>query len=132
MLIIIIACKVISGKCIHTIYHSTRLAPQCYAFHLVLIVVVIVVEIIVLNCNLSQLQAAKSRKLTQLANRVKLMLQLSHFRASSNLSSLSPNQSPLCIVYFTTKTTPKNYDKRIHPLKTSWFQKVHTPEMVSQ
>ena len=37
MLIIIIACKVISGKCIHIIYHSTRLAPQCHAFHLVII-----------------------------------------------------------------------------------------------
>ena len=102
------------------------------AKRVILIVVVIVVEIVVLYCGLSQLQAAKNGKLTQLANRVKLILQLSHFRASSNLSSLSPNQSPLCIVYFTTKTTPKNYDKRIHPLKMSWFQKVYTPEMVSQ
>ena len=34
-IVLIIACKVISGKCIHTIYHSTRLAPQCHAFHLV-------------------------------------------------------------------------------------------------
>ena len=34
-MMLIIACKVISGKCIHTIYHSTRLAPQCHTFHLV-------------------------------------------------------------------------------------------------
>ena len=36
-IVLIIACKVISSKCIHTIYHSTRLAPQCYAFHLVIL-----------------------------------------------------------------------------------------------
>ena len=99
---------------------------------ILIVVVIIIVEIVVLYCNLpSQLQAAKSGKLTRIANGVKVV-QLSHFRASSNLSSLSPNQSPLCIVYFTTKTTPRNYDKRIHPLKMSWFQQVHIPEMVSQ
>ena len=105
------------------------------AKRVILIVVVIVVDIVVLYCHLSQLQDAKSRKLTQIANQVKLVLQSSHFGASynsSNLSSLSPNRSPLCIVYFTTKTTPKNYDKRIHPLKMSWFQQVYIPEMVSQ
>ena len=27
-------------------------------------------------------------------------------------------------IYFTVKTTPRNYEKRIRPLQISWFQKV--------
>ena len=40
-----------------------------------------------------------------------------------------PEQSSLNI-YFTVKTTPGNYEKRIHPLQISWFQNVNK-EMVS-
>ena len=58
MLIIIIACKVISGKCIHAI----RLAPQCHAFHLVVyahmsVLVLIAAEIDA--CNILVLIAAE-------------------------------------------------------------------------
>ena len=40
-----------------------------------------------------------------------------------------PIQSDINI-YFTVKTTPGNYEKRIRPLQISWFQKVNK-EMVS-
>ena len=40
-----------------------------------------------------------------------------------------PKQSSLN-VYFTVKTTPENYEKRIRPLQMSWFQQVNK-EMVS-
>ena len=40
-----------------------------------------------------------------------------------------PKQSSIN-VYFTVKTTPGNYEKRIRPLQMSWFQKV-SKEMVS-
>lgn len=33
-------------------------------------------------------------------------------------------------IYFTVKTTPGNYEKRIRPLQISWFQKVNK-DMVS-
>ena len=35
-----------------------------------------------------------------------------------------PDQSDINI-YFTVKTTPENYEKRIRPLQISWFQKVN-------
>ena len=35
-----------------------------------------------------------------------------------------PKPSTNFNVYFTVKTTPKNYEKRIQPLQISWFQKV--------
>ena len=48
---------------------------------------------------------------------------------SSTDSPHHSEQSSLNI-YFTVKTTPGNYEKRIHPLQISWFQKVNK-EMVS-
>ena len=48
---------------------------------------------------------------------------------SSNNNIQHSEQSNLNI-YFTVKTTPGNYEKRIHPLQISWFQKVNK-EMVS-
>ena len=54
-----------------------------------------------------------------------------NLRLNNNTSNnfRHPKQSSLN-VYFTVKTTPGNYEKRIRPLQVSWFQKV-SKEMVS-
>ena len=51
--------------------------------------------------------------------------------SSSAVSSREPSSrlylpdQPNINIYFTVKTTPGNYEKRIRPLQISWFQKVN-------
>ena len=58
-------------------------------------------------------------------------LLVSNNSSKSILSSdLHPPDRSDINIYFTVKTTPRNYAKRIRPLQISWFQKVNK-EMVS-
>ena len=49
---------------------------------------------------------------------------------SSHLQAVVPPDHSNISIYFTVKTTPGSYEKKIRPLQISWFQKVNK-EMVS-
>lgn len=53
----------------------------------------------------------------------KFLFERSNLNKSFPGSPLSPEQSSLNI-YFTVRTTPGNYEKKIRPLQISWLQKV--------
>ena len=38
---------------------------------------------------------------------------------------VAPNDHSNLSIYFTVKTTPGNYEKRMRPIKLTWFQKVN-------
>ena len=49
----------------------------------------------------------------------------------SSINSFKSNDQSSLNIYFTVKTTPRNYENRIRPLQMSWFQKV-SRKMVSE
>ena len=72
-----------------------------------------------------------ARDVSSVINDHAYLLESGNLRLSNNTfnSFRHPKQSSRN-VYFTVKTTPGNYEKRIRPLQMSWFQKVNK-EMVS-
>ena len=52
------------------------------------------------------------------------------YEESDSSHDSTPNDHSNLNIYFTVKTTPGNYEKRMRPIKLTWFQKVNK-QMVS-